>query len=417
MRNTIKQVILEQREIEKGRMILRSFPEQLEKTSDIIVISGIRRCGKSVLMDQIRMRQKDSDYYINFDDERLLHFNVEHFQLLNEVFIELFGVQKFYYFDEIQNIKGWERFVRRLYNSGNKIFITGSNAGMLSRELGTRLTGRYCSYELFPFSFREFLNIRNITVKKEDFITTNGKAILIKQFNLYSEEGGFPVYLMQKNPLYLKSLYESIIYRDVMVRNYLTNEKEILELVYFLAGNVAKLSSYNSLSKIIGVKNATTVMKYIGFIRNTYLIFQAAKFDYSLKKQIQNPKKTYFIDNALVKRLGFMFSDNSGRMLENLVFIELKRRGADVYYYKGKKECDFIIRTGAVVTDAIQVCYLFENEATKKREVDGLLEAMDSYSLNSGLIITSDAEEAIRVKGNRIEVVPAWKWILSNPVL
>jgi uncharacterized protein len=226
--------------------------------------------------------------------------------------------------------------------------------------------------------------------------------------------GGFPVFLENKNDNYIKSLYENILYRDVMVRNNLTNEKEIMELVYYLASNVSRLSSFNSLAKTIGVKNASTVSNYLQFIQNTYLIFQINKFDFSLKKQIQNTKKTYFIDQALVTRLGFLFSEEKGRLLENIVFIELKRRGNEVYYFSAKNECDFLIRRGTQITSAIQVCYSFDTQETKTREINGIREAMKTYSLSEGLILTNDTEEEITSDSQTIRVVPVWKWALQN---
>jgi predicted AAA+ superfamily ATPase len=196
---------------------------------------------------------------------------VEHFQLLHETFIELFGVQRTFYFDEIQNIPGWERFVRRLHDEGYKVFITGSNATMLSRELGTHLTGRYVQTELFPFSFNEFLAFKQHHWSESDLYTTDGRATLIGYFNEYFQTGGFPLYLKEGNADYLKSLYESILYRDVLVRNKLVNEKELLELVNYLASNVSKLTSFNGLTKIAGVKNATTIRNYLSFLQDTIL--------------------------------------------------------------------------------------------------------------------------------------------------
>jgi predicted AAA+ superfamily ATPase len=198
-----------------------------------------------------------------------------------------------------------------------------------------------------------------------------------------------------------------------MVRNNLTNEIEVRELVSYLAGNYARLSTNSELAEIIGVKNPSTVKKYIGFLSDSYLIFQAYKYDYSVSKQILNPKKSYFIDNGLVKRVGFSFSDNLGHLLENLVYIELLRRGKEVFYYSKKQECDFLLVENNIVTVAIQVCYTFYSERTRKREVDGLLEAMETFNLTTGLIITSDMEDKITVDDKRIDIIPAWKWLLE----
>lgn len=415
MKDQLKTVIFDQQKmVWKDHFILRHIPEIIIQSEAIIVISGIRRCGKSTLLSQIRKDNPEKDFYMNFDDERLIPFTVEHFQLLHETFIELFGVQKTFYFDEIQNIQGWERFVRRLHDEGCKVFVTGSNATMLSRELGTHLTGRYVQIELFPFSYSEFLAFKQTSWTQSDLYSTEGRAKLAGSFNEYFLLGGIPLYLKEGNDDYLKSLYESILYRDVLVRNKLINEKELLQLVYYLASNVSKLSSYNGLTKIVGVKNANTISNYLSFLQDTYLLFQINKFDYSLKKQIQTLKKTYFIDTGLIRRLGFMFSEEKGRLLENVVFLELRRRGLEVFYHANLHECDFVIRQGNKIVQAIQVCYAFDSVETRKREIRGLREAMKVWQVAEGVILLHDAqEETIEEDGKVIRVLPVWKWLLT----
>ena len=397
-----------------AEFIERKISISLISSNEILVITGVRRCGKSTLLQQIRNQLKENDYYLNFDDERLIQFTVDDFQDLYEVFIELFGKQKTFYFDEVQNIKGWERFVRRLHDYGNKIFITGSNATMLSRELGTHLTGRFSSYELYPFSFREFLEFKNKSIGEPAIYSTENRAEIIKYFHHYVSIGGFPLYIRNLNTQYLKSLYESILYRDIMVRNNLTNEREILELIYYLASNVSKLASFNSLAKIAGISDASTIKNYLTFFQNSYLVFNINKYDYSIKKQIQNPKKIYFIDLALVSRLGFSFSDNRGRMLENLVFLELKRQGKSIYYHRQKFECDFLIKEINKITQAIQVTVSLSEKETYKHELKGLVEAMDSYGLVYGLVLTENEESLIEHDGKKITVLPIWKWLLAH---
>lgn len=415
MKELLKAVIYDQQSLVwDDRFVKRAIPAGISEHNEIEVISGVRRCGKSTLLHQIRAIRDEHDYYLNFDDERLVNFKVADFQLLYETFIELFGLQKTFYFDEIQNIAGWELFVRRLHDHGNKVFITGSNATMLSRELGTHLTGRYSKIELYPFSFSEYLKFNGRTVKPKDISGTTGKSELQRFFNEYLANGGFPAYLQNKSETYLKSLYESILYRDVMVRNHLTNERELLELVNYLASNISRLASYNSLAKIVGVKNATTIKNYLGFLQNTYLLFLVSKYDYALKKQLQNSKKVYFIDNAMVNRLGFSFSGEKGRMLENLIFIELKRRDKEVFYHNGRHECDFVIKNGIHITEAIQVCYTFDLPDTREREIKGLIDALQYYGLKEGMIITNDMDEHISIDGFKIEIVPAWKWLVRD---
>ena len=415
-KDLIKTVIADQEYyLEQAKdSVKREFSANLRNSKDIVIITGIRRCGKSTLLQQIRAAKTEKDYYINFDDERLVSFKVEDFQMLLEVFYELFGKQKTFYFDEIQNIEQWERFVRRLHDTGNKVYITGSNARMLSRELGTHLTGRYLSVELYPFSFKEFILLKNPDLLSKNQHKTSVKAEILALFHEYFNNGGFPNFVKTGDELALRTMFENIIYRDIMVRNNITNEKEIKELVSYLAGNYARLSTNSELAKIIGVKNPTTVKNYLSFLADSYLVFQINKYDYSVSKQIINPKKSYFIDNGLVRRVGFSFSNNLGQLLENLVFIELLRRGKTVYYHKNGQECDFVLVENEKVTSAIQVTYSMSNGKTKKREIDALFDAMNTYKLQSGLIITDDTEEEIIENDKKIKIIPAWKWLLNK---
>lgn len=417
MKDLLKQIILEQQEIlhaQNKRYVQRYIADEWLQTSEILIISGIRRCGKSVLMQQIRDRLVEKDFFFNFDDERLANFKLDDFQKLQECFVELFGEQHTYYFDEIQNIEGWERFVRRLYNAGNKIVITGSNARMLSRELGTHLTGRYIQVEIYPFSFQEYLAMNEISVNAKTLYTTTGRATMVKSFVKYMECGGFPKFLQDGSVSYLTSLYESIIYRDILTRNGLTNEKEMLELMFYLASNATKRVTYSSLGKVVGIQHPDTIKNYLEYIQQTYLIFQLFRYDPSVKKQMMSPKKIYFVDNAIIKRIGFNATENNGVFLENLVFIELKRRGWDVYYYADKKECDFIVRKGLHISDAYQVTLKMDSPQTREREIAGVREAMQAYSLSKGYILTFEGKETINFDdGTIVEVVPVWEWILQ----
>ena len=329
MKELLKQIIFEQQEYCKNiaqDTVPRDIEEEWLTTTEILIITGIRRCGKSVLLQQMRNKLPEQDFFFNFDDERLVNFTVSDFQTLQECFFELFGEQHTYYFDEIQNVKGWETFVRRLYNEGNKVIVTGSNARMLSRELGTHLTGRYIAVEIYPFSFQEYLQLAKVQLEAKDFYLTSKRAILLGHFNEYLEKGGFPKYLQSPSTRYLSSLYDSIIFRDVMARNGLTNDKEMQELIFYLASNATKRITYTSLGKIVGIRHSETVKNYLEYIEQTYMIFQLMKYSPSVKVQMLNPKKIYFIDNAIVSRIGFNATDNMGVKLENIVFIELDRK-------------------------------------------------------------------------------------------
>lgn len=416
MKQLLKDIITDQKTfLSNKRTIIRDFPMKYLDNEEVIIISGVRRCGKSVLLQQIRERLPQKDYFFNFDDDRLSNFTIESFQQLYEVFIELYGEQNYFYFDEIQNIIGWEHFVKRLYNSGKKVFITGSNARMLSKELGTYLTGCYIAIELYPFSFSEFLRFYEQQHLLGDISGTVARGEIQSFFNAYLRQGGFPIYLKSEDGIVLKTLYDNILYKDVMVRNQIVNEREVKELVYYTVSNIGKPLTYTSLAKVIGVKNPTTVKNYLEYIENTYLLFSLSKLDYSVKSQLRNPKKVYAIDNALVSRLGFHFSSEEGRLLENMVYIELRRRGGEIFYHNsGNAECDFVVRDGFRVIQAIQVCYLLDSSETREREIRGIQNAMDTYQLLEGIIITNSHEEEVKYEDKLIRILPAWKWLHSS---
>lgn len=419
----IKEVILDQRRLTAPSQTVprKIFADlsRLQNSKQILILSGLRRSGKSVLLLLLRKSSKEQDYYINFDDDRLVNFKAEDFQMLYELFVEMYGPQNTFYFDEIQNIKNWERFVRRLHEQGKKIYITGSNASMLSAELGTHLTGRHIEINLYPYSFEEYLSSKGNAKFKTCALDTIEKGMLKSIFNSYLEDGGIPEYLSSKQPEYLHSLYQSILYRDIVVRHNIKNHQALKEMVYYLASNIAKEFSFNSLKKMLGISGTTTISDHCRYLEDSFLCFFVNRYDYSVKKQIQNPKKVYFIDQALAVAVGFRFSSDLGRLLENIVFLELKRRGHSIYYHKGKKECDFVLKNATKITNAIQVTISLNEHKTKEREIEGLMDAMQEYQLGSGVIVTSDtlAEEIVTRENisYKIHIVPIWLWLLSDP--
>lgn len=418
----LKQVILEQNDIKRPpHFFKRSLFHKVKEfvnTPDIIVISGVRRCGKSTLMQEIRSQSAEQNYFINFEDDRLLQFDVTHFQLLFETFIELFGVQKTFYFDEIQNILGWERFVRRLYSQDYKIYITGSNAQLFSKELGTRLTGRYVQMEMYPYSFAEFVDYHLPHVAQKTVLTTEETGQLLNLFAQFRVLGGIPQFVEYQKPEYLQSLYESILYKDIITRHNITNDRPIRELVLFLAGNLGKEFSYNSVRKILSLAGATTVSEYCHYLEKSYLLFSINRYSDSLKKQLLSSKKCYFIDIALAKLVGFRPTEDRGRLLENIVFLELKRRGHEIYFHKEKKECDFLVRDKGSIVEAIQVCSTMEEASTRKREEEGLIDAMQAYSLDHGLILTEhQSPSSYQVDGYTIKVMPVWQWLRTTEAI
>lgn len=361
-----------------------------------VIISGIRRSGKSTLLHQL-LRKLPDFYYLNFEDTRLIAFESSDFEKLDEVFHEEFGSSEFYLLDEIQNVNGWEIFVRSRLDRQKRLFITGSNASLLSGELGTRLTGRHINIEIFPFSFHEALRFM-------------GKTSSSKSFGRYFSNGGFPEYLKYEKPEILRELLLDILHRDIVSRYNIRETKTLQELAIYLLSNVGKEFSYNGLKRMFEFGSVNTPISFVSYLEDSYLLFTIPKFDYSLKKQLVNAKKVYSIDNAMSVANSASFSSDRGRMLENLVFLTLRRAYRDIYYFREKGECDFLVKADGVIKMAIQVTYEL-NEDNKRREIEGLLEAMGKFGLDTGLILTYDQEDEIGIGGKTIKIKPAWKWM------
>ena len=374
----------------------------------IVVVSGVRRAGKSTLLRQFSEKMDDW-HYANFDDERFINFTVDDFQTMMVIFHKR-SLSKNIIVDEIQNIDGWERFARRIHDEGYKLFISGSNAKMLSSELGTHLTGRYAKIELFPFSFKEFLLFKEFELKN---ITTVKKAQILNYFDEYLLNGGFPEHLNFNDPEYLKRIYDDILYRDIVSRYGIRNVKEFKRLSHYLFTNFTKDTNYSSLKDALNFTNTTTVSNYIHYLEECYLLFEVFQFDYSLKKQQGNQKKIYVIDSGLRNSIAFQFSKEFGNPLENLVFIELMRRNQEIYFYRSKKECDFVIVKKGKVSQLIQVTYSF-NEGNMKREINGMLEAMKELKTDNGIIITAHQDQIVKTDEKNISVIAAWRWLIDS---
>jgi predicted AAA+ superfamily ATPase len=416
-REVLRSVVIQQkaRLAQRGGYIERTILTRVLEAFDdnrVLIITGIRRCGKSTLLKQV-MDTMTQYCYVNFEDERLLTFPAEAFEELNEVLIEVYGASDTYFFDEVQNIDRFETFVRRLQDSGKKVVITGSNASLLSREFGTRLTGRHRVFELYPFSFAEYLAFRKVSVGGDAFYIPEEKVVLITAFAAYLEQGGMPEYLRNGDEGYIKTLYDNIIFRDIIARYSIRRQRIVRELVGILLSTISLPFTYNSLKKSLGLSNAITVKEYIAYLNSAYLFFELVRFDFSVKKQLGSPRKIYVVDTAFSMLGGFSLSPDKGRFLENVVFIELKRRGGEVYYYSGTRECDFILKCRRRMTGAIQVCHEL-NEGNREREYEGLLEAMEEFGVTEGLILTSDQEESRESGGRVIRIRPVWKWLLED---
>lgn len=362
------------------------------------VISGIRRTGKSTLLRQLIANYTDFNY-LNFEDVRIFGFELKDFKRLEDIF-SADGGSDLYFFDELQNVDGWERYIRTLLDNKKTVVITGSNASLLSKELGSKLTGRHIRYELFPFSYKEFLSFRGVTPS-------------LQSFEEYLRTGGMPEHLKQQNEMILQELFNDIIARDITVRYNLRNPKLVKEIALYLLSNVGKEFSFQKLRKMYDLGSVNTVISLIGYYEDSYLLFTVPQFDFSLKKRLVNAKKVYAIDTGLIRANSVSFSQDKGRMLENVVFIHLKRLGREIFYFKKNNECDFVTRDASKKLELFQVCFEL-NEDNKDREINGMLAAMDYTKQKSGTIFTLNQTDELEFDKRTIFVKPVWKWILDT---
>ena len=412
----LRQVLYDQQDFfnQKDELIEREFfLDNYMKGNEVIIITGIRRCGKSSLLKIISRNLKEKFVYITFDDIKLSDFDIKNFEDIEEIVAEMHGIgaKVIYLLDEVQNVSSWEKWVNNLYSKNIKVFVTGSNSSVLSSEISTFLTGRNKVINLYPFSFREFLLFKSI---KLDYKTTDEKRAITQGFNEYFEKGGFPL-IIKNNDLELsKQYFGDILTKDIINRYGIKKIKEFNDLVIYLFSNVSKTYSYSTLKQVSGIKSLSMIKNYIEYLKNVFIASTINRFDYSVKKQKVSSSKFYSLDNSFLKTIAFNFSENTGKRLENIVFIELMRQGLEIYYHAGKNECDFIIKKGLKITKAIQVCLSLDNPETKKREFNGLVEALREYSLKEGLILTFDKEYEIKERDKIIIVKPVWKWLLEK---
>ncbi len=380
-----------------------------------IIITGPRRCGKSVFFSQIIKEFFDKYYYVNFEDERLAEFKLSDFARLHEVCIELFGESKIFFLDEVQNITGWERWVRRMYDNNFKFFITGSNAKLLSKELGTVLTGRHLQFQIYPFSFREFLDFQKFGLKEEDKYLAERKAIIVKYFSEYLENGGFPEYLKYKRIEMLQEYFNDMIQKDIVERYNIKNVKQLKELARYLLTNTGNLATYNRLKESTEIKSVNTAIRYASYLENAYIVFMVPYFSWSLKKQAVNPFKVYAIDVGLRNAVSFRFSKDVGRIYETVAALEIKRRNYEAFYWKnpGQEEVDFVIKENTAIKMLIQVCYDLNDSGIKEKEVGALLKASKELKCGNLLVLTEDYETEEKIDGKVVKFVPLWKWMLE----
>lgn len=392
----------------------------------IVALVGVRRCGKSTIAKQLinflikekKVRPKNI-LFLNLESTLLNQFK-EDPDNLRKIFEEYLALiepkGKIYIFlDEVQFFSDWQIFVKSLYEKGGvKFFITGSNSQLLSAEMATLLSGRSIVKNIFPFSFREMIQARKVVADSKLAIAKN-EGKLKKISGEYLRQGGFPEIVLEKRKIIkneiLANYYKNILFQDIIPRFDVKNTREIETLLLYLFSNVGRKYSYNSLSGFLKI-NDKTIKEYIGYFEKSFLLFEISNYQYSLKKQENYPKKVYAIDDGFIDVVSFSFSENYGMFLENMVFLGLMEAGNNIYYYQGKHECDFVIKKGKKIVEAIQVTKMLDNN-NEKRELAGLLEAIEKFNLSTGLIITESQEEEIMFRGKKIKIVPAWKWLLE----
>jgi predicted AAA+ superfamily ATPase len=387
----------QQNKIKKEHQHVLRYKQRSISLNDnhIQVISGIRRCGKSTLMHHL-LKNYQHIAYFNFEDPRIINFDIHDFSKLDEI---IPSKVEAYFFDEIQNIAQWEVYIRQLHDNGNKVFITGSNASLLSKELGTRLTGRYLKTELFPFSYSEFLTFEKMEASS-------------KSLELYLKKGGFPEFLKSKNIEILHNLLKDIVLRDVAIRHQIKSVKSLMDITLYLLSNIGKETSATRLKNNFQIGSTHTVIDFLGWLEDAYLFFFLPKFSYSAKSISINPKKVYAIDNGFIDANSLSFSEDKGRILENAVYIHLRNQGNTLYYFKEKNECDFILFDQGKCKMVLQVCHEVHVD-NQEREFNGLIEAMNFFNLDTGTIITHSQKDNFRIKDKSIMLIPAYEFFID----
>lgn len=433
MLEILKSMILDFQEVALETGVPRRLNIDTVRSKASVCI-GVRRCGKSTYLFQIIERLLNSGVprqnilYINFFDDRLHNMRQDDLGMIVEAYFSMYPEKKsketvYCFFDEAQAIPGWEPFVDRLMRTEKcVVYLTGSSARMLSKEIATQMRGRALSWEMFPFSFREFLDCKGIKI--EGPLSTKKQFLVRKAFDEYWEAGGFPEVTDLDRNLRIKihqEYFQTILFRDLIERHDISHPKALTDLAHWLMDNTASLYSVNNLTgyvKSLGHKvPKASVSEYMEWFEDAYFLFTVRLFDASLARSNTNPKKIYCVDHAMVASVSSGILVNSGHFLENLVFMALRRVYPRVYYYKtkGGREVDFIIAPRGRSRILVQVCESLVEPQTRKREIAALVDAMDELGLDTGTIVTRNESEYIEAGKGTIDVIPAWRFLLDLP--
>ena len=392
---------------------------------EIVIVTGIRRSGKSTLLRQFCKGlidsgvEKENILIMNLEDPRITKMDLEQLNSIYETYLTEINPpgKQYIVLDEVQTIEGWEKFARYLRESKNaNVLVTGSSSKLLSSEYSTALAGRHLDITVKPLSFREFLTFKGIKIKTKIDLAENRHGIQ-RAFSEYLHWGGFPKVVListeKERTELLEMYFRDIIIKDAVMRYNLKDISAFEELAKYYLTNISSLQSFNRVRKFLAL-NLDTVERYSYYLSYVYLLTFIPKFSYSKKEQIVNPKKVYCADLGLRNSTAFLFSEDGGRLAENLVFNELARKKREIYYWKGLQEIDFVVKKGLKIETAIQVCWQITNPQTRTREINGLMEGMKKLKLNKGLIITENFSGEEQVNGFFISYIPLWQWLLQE---
>ena len=407
------------------RDLLPSCLGQLD-SKEVVVLKGVRRCGKSTLMAQVirellaRNVQPTAILRVNFEEPLFSsEYSVELLEQIYRTYRERVQPEGkcWLFMDEVQNVPGWESWVRgRSETEDIKIFVTGSSSQMLSREIGTKLTGRNVSFEVYPLSFQEFLRFNNLEVET-DLAYMARKASVRKFFNDYLKYGGFPEVVLKEvtedKELLLKNYFEDLLYRDIVTRYEIRDVANLRNLAVYLLTNVAKLTSITKLKNNFTISQDKTE-NYVSAIMESYLLFQLQMFSYSLKSTMRAGFKPYAIDTGLRNRVAFAFSEDMGWLVENVVFCHLKRHHEEVYYHSNGSDTDFVVKEGMKITKRIQVWYEDVSEsAIPDRELACFRKPLEGHETAEIILLTNDYEDVIDTGAARVQCIPVAKFLLG----
>ncbi len=410
----MKNIVLNQR-AERDALLAQPYlarrtrydTDDLLNTSLIKLITGPRRVGKST--HALMMLQGRNFAYLNFDDNGLLgNWNEE---LVMGILDEVYPAYEYLLLDEVQNLRDWDLWVAKLYRRGKNLVITGSNAKMLSSEMATALTGRFIQVEMLPFGLTEFFEYNQLDINNIGCEQQTQATLFLDD---YLRNGGYPEIAKSRNITrsYLATLFDSIIWKDVVSRHKVRNSNDLTNLATYLLANFTNSFTANELSAELNISSVNTTLKYLGFLREPYLFFYLSRYNNKLKLMKKAPQKVYVVDNGMISAKAFSMSQNWGRLLENQVFIELLRRGYDteksLFYYRSRndKETDFVVRNGYQIERMIQVCYDLQSPKVEKREVDSLVECAEELNCDDMVIVTYHEEKIIHHHNKTIRVLP-----------